>query len=193
MNPEKLHDALSLLDEDLIQPVEKLRRRRPVRWQSIASLAACLVVAVALGIFGLQGMDGASNETGAGGVAPEMAVEGDLALSGRGDGFPQTTTPGVDTAEIDRHVLKMESAVVQVLKIEADGFTATVLGGDRKHDPGETLTILFTEHTRFVSGQEVYALPSDVTFFCEGATVVVDYASGSEPGMILAECISAHE
>ena len=46
MNGEKIHDALSLVDDALLEPVALLREReRPVfPWIRYASLAACVCI-----------------------------------------------------------------------------------------------------------------------------------------------------
>lgn len=48
MNAEHLHDAISLLPEDLLEPVDKLRQRKPIPWKSVAALAACACLVVGL-------------------------------------------------------------------------------------------------------------------------------------------------
>lgn len=48
MNAEHLHDAISLLPEDLLEPVDKLRQRKPIPWKSVAALAACACLIVGL-------------------------------------------------------------------------------------------------------------------------------------------------
>lgn len=51
MNAEQLHDAISLLPEDLLEPVDKLRQKKPVPWRSVAALAACTCLIVGLWFF----------------------------------------------------------------------------------------------------------------------------------------------
>ena len=48
---EQLHDALTLLPEDLIAPVDALRRKKRFRWQPIAALAACACIVAGLWLF----------------------------------------------------------------------------------------------------------------------------------------------
>lgn len=48
ISPEMIHDALTLLPEDLIEPVDALRRRKRSHWKPVAAVAACLCLAVGL-------------------------------------------------------------------------------------------------------------------------------------------------
>ena len=48
MKGEVLHDAISLLPEDLLTPVDRLRQQRKTPWKSIAAVAACLCLVVGL-------------------------------------------------------------------------------------------------------------------------------------------------
>ena len=48
MNPEQLHDAISLLSDDLLVPVDKLRQKKRIPWKSVAALAACACLVVGL-------------------------------------------------------------------------------------------------------------------------------------------------
>ena len=48
MTPDTLHDALSLLPQDLLIPVDRLRQKKRVHWKSVAALAACLCLVVGL-------------------------------------------------------------------------------------------------------------------------------------------------
>jgi hypothetical protein len=48
MNPEQLHDAISLLPEDLLEPVDQLRQKKRIPWKSVAVLAACMCLVLGL-------------------------------------------------------------------------------------------------------------------------------------------------
>lgn len=80
MNPDRLHDAISLLPEDLLTPVDALRQKKRFHWQSIAALAACMCLAAGLWLLPIS----AANEKGNGGI---MEPAG-----GRGDGFMESVT-----------------------------------------------------------------------------------------------------
>lgn len=45
---EQLHDALTLLPEDLLTPVDALRRKKRIVWKPVAALAACMALVVGL-------------------------------------------------------------------------------------------------------------------------------------------------
>lgn len=197
MNPEKLHDALDLLDEDLILPVEQLRRRKPFRWQHLGALAACLAVVCVIGVLahGLAWDMGSGESVSEDGLVSEMVPEAEVAdtQSGRKETQPQNIVPGVDLIDGDLQVLLMETILVEVTKIEQDRFTATVLASDRNYAQGDSITVLLTEFSRFISGKAVYSLTPDVQYFSEGAVLVVAYASGPEKYTIIGECISFGE
>lgn len=195
MNPEKLHDALDLLDEDLILPVEQLRRRKPFRWQHLGALAACLAVVCVIGVLahGLAWDMGSGESVSEDGLVSEMVPEAEVAdtQSGRKETQPQNIVPGVDLIDGDLQVLLMETILVEVTKIEQDRFTATVLQSDQFHSKGDTVTIHLTELTRIIRGLETEnALPVDD--FSEGSVLVVNYTFDQDRAVI-AECITFGE
>lgn len=51
MNAEQLHDAISLLPEDLLEPVDRLRQKKQIPWRSVTALAACACLIVGLWFF----------------------------------------------------------------------------------------------------------------------------------------------
>jgi len=51
MNVDSLHDAISLLPEELLIPVDRLRQKKRLPWRSVAALAACLCLVVGLWLF----------------------------------------------------------------------------------------------------------------------------------------------
>ena len=104
MKPELLQDAIGLLDEELIAPVDKLRRPKRLHWQHIGALAACLALVCALGIFGATRMGG-SPEASRHDAAAELAVENETirqehSVVGRDD---STDVPGVDVVDEAEH------------------------------------------------------------------------------------------
>lgn len=48
MTPETLHDAITLLPEELLIPVDRLRQKKHIPWKSVAGLAACLCLIAGL-------------------------------------------------------------------------------------------------------------------------------------------------
>ncbi len=65
---EHIHDALTLLSDDLLISADSLRRKKPFRWQPIAALAACACVAAGLWLFA-PGADSVAN----GGASMELS------------------------------------------------------------------------------------------------------------------------
>ena len=63
---QNIHDALNLLPEDLIAPVDALRQRKRFPWKSLATTAACIALCVGLLSLIPAGMK-------AGSTAPERA------------------------------------------------------------------------------------------------------------------------
>lgn len=51
MTPEALHDAITLLPEELLDSVDRLRKKKRVPWKSVAVLAACSCLVAGLWLF----------------------------------------------------------------------------------------------------------------------------------------------
>ena len=51
IDSQNIHDALNLLPDDLLAPVDALRRKKRFPWKTIASVAACLCLCVGLWFF----------------------------------------------------------------------------------------------------------------------------------------------
>lgn len=78
INSQHIHDALNLLPDDLIAPVEALRKKKHAPWKSLAALAACLCLCV--GLWHL--LPGVALKSGAG-SSPEngSGITGDMEFS----------------------------------------------------------------------------------------------------------------
>ena len=50
MKPETFQDALTLLPEELLTPVDTIRRRKSITWQGILATAACLILVIGLAL-----------------------------------------------------------------------------------------------------------------------------------------------
>ena len=48
MTPETLQDAITLLPEDLLAPVDRLRQKKRIAWKPITAVVACLCLVVGL-------------------------------------------------------------------------------------------------------------------------------------------------
>ena len=73
MKPETFQDAMTLLPEEMLEPVDALRRKKLFPWKSVLATAACLclVVGLALGYARIIAPASAANE--AGDMAPPQA------------------------------------------------------------------------------------------------------------------------
>ena len=67
IDSQNIHDALCLLPDDLIAPVDALRRKPRIPWMQTVSIAACLALCVGLWCF----FPGLTRKNGAGEAAPE--------------------------------------------------------------------------------------------------------------------------
>lgn len=196
MNSENLHDALNLLDEDLIAPTAHLRQRR-VRWHHLGALAACLAVVCAVGVFAFAQKSG----------SPEAAPEGALVDESTDELTTQPAqddaealqpnkrnelVPGVDMVDANDHLVLMETVLVEVIGLGEGQFTAKVLEADRFYAQGDTVTFRLTELTRLIEGKNAYPLPEGEQSIPVGAVLKVDY-SFSENRAVIAECITFGE
>ena len=95
MKPEIFQDAMTLLPEEMLAPVDALRRRKRLTWKSVLATAACLclVVGLAWGYARIIAPASAANE--AGDMAP-----------------PQEEHVSQSQAE--------EPSLVEVVRVEAD-------------------------------------------------------------------------
>lgn len=66
IDSQNIHDALNLLPDDLLAPVEAMRQRKRFPWRSVTAVAACLCLGVGLWYF----FPGATQEN-ASGTLPE--------------------------------------------------------------------------------------------------------------------------
>lgn len=179
MNPEKLHDALNLLEDDLIIPVERLReKKRTFRWRHFGALAACLAVVCALGLYGLGLFDRAkTNDT-----APEEAglqVE-NITDSEAGD------EEIVDQAQTGI-AAEVPSVLVRIDKWEENGFAGTVWETvDTDIYPvGTAVTVRFEKNIQLAVTDDSTTRYSHLTPgarpFAEGTVVRVSFRTAETP------------
>ena len=91
MKGEALHDAISLLPEDLLTPVDQLRQQRHTSWKSIAAVAACLCLVVGLWLI-YPGNKLATDSVNSGifngaGASPEKEPAAEHAYSSTSSGY----------------------------------------------------------------------------------------------------------
>ena len=114
MMEDKIHDALNLLDDDLIGEVEWLRSRKKKRhlaWIPSVATVACI------GIFTIHQFDMNMDSTGNSSGPESMNMGGQI-------------TSGTDTeGSIDQEgIIETPSVLVQIQSWETNGFTGTVVG-----------------------------------------------------------------
>ena len=125
MRPEeKLFDAVTGIDEGLVESVQTyVFRKRPRTWQRVASLAACLLVVASIGFGILQmasigGSDSAANSSGA---APESSDDAGATTGDAGDQEGVQVTETAFTAT----VLEAGDGYLLVEPVEGDAMLAT--------------------------------------------------------------------
>jgi len=72
MKPETFQDALTLLPEQLLAPVDALRRKKRLPWKPVLATAACLCLVVGLALGYARLIAPASAEDANGNMAPEQ-------------------------------------------------------------------------------------------------------------------------
>lgn len=120
IDAEHIHDALSLLPDDLLEPVDALRQKRHIPWKSITATAACLCLVVGLWLL----IPGAASKDSANGSA-------------KGDKFA-----GVSDS-VNQESLAQKPIVAMVVEVAEDRII--VLPGENLTDIATPVTVLLTE------------------------------------------------
>lgn len=177
MNIDNIHDALNLLDDDMVETVDKLRNEKAqiikmhrkniwVRWVSVA---ACLcIVAVSVYVtdgFGLMLFKAESND------AAQMEVESEsVSMENKSD--ITDDSEGANSTETNKDYITGESTVevpsvlVEIVSWQENGFVGTIAGivDTEKYAVGTTVTVKFKETV-------------DSTDFPEGSVVCVQFSA----------------
>lgn len=157
MKQEQIHDALNLLDDDLIEAVDALRvnedlndnsfreqsftknkERRNIPWMKYMSLAACLCVVI-LGAFALrdyeENMPGndkcnSVDDTTVNDEDLDGMVNDDGLTGGPGNSLDGATTDFTDdgATDIGINIGEVPSVLVRIDAWQEDGFVGTVAG-----------------------------------------------------------------
>jgi hypothetical protein len=120
IDAEHIHDALTLLPDDLLEPVDALRQKRRIPWKSITATAACLCLVAGLWLLN----PGAASKGSANGSAP-------------GDKFS-----GVCDS-VDQESLTQTPLVATVMEVAEDRII--VLPGETHTDIATPVTVLLTD------------------------------------------------
>ena len=125
MNPDILQDAISLLPEELLAPVDALRRKKRFRWKPVAALAACLCLVTGLWLFSPASSKESSNGSA---MIPE---------EGSGDGVIGSITDQI--TEESTYVYSLTATVVEVAAeywiVQPDGTEPVTVQLDRLEQP----------------------------------------------------------
>lgn len=105
MREDKLYEAITLIDDDLIDETARYvsPQKRTVHWKRWTALAACLVLAVGVGgtLLGRFGGIGGNSSANAGGSGSD---DGSTFLSYAGPVFPLTTIENADGLTAERNI-----------------------------------------------------------------------------------------
>lgn len=171
MNPDKIHDALNMLDDDLIEEVNVLRIKKKKlnnRWVRRIAIAACLCIIIA-GIFaannlGILPLGGAGNNKQQG------------EMSGNPEGISMVQENHSDAIGKELwETAEYPSVLVKIKGWQEDGFFGTVTGSfdTDTFEVGEDIVVLYGENI----GEEISI--GDGTESEDGVPESMDFPVGS--------------
>lgn len=141
IGPQNIHDALNLLSDDLIAPVEALRQKKPIPWKMFTALAASVCLCVGLWYF----FPVAATENAAGGTP-----ENGSGLTGKVEhSFSLSLTGDLLVCEVGKDYITvvplMDSAVADSTAVQDTAITVTLesLESVPELKPGQHIRIYF--------------------------------------------------
>ena len=149
IHAEQLHDALTLLPDDLLIPVDLLRRRKRIRWKPVAALVACM--ALVIGLWFLY----------PGGISSENNTSVD-----RGDGMTGNSLSGIKDQAGPESETSYEFITATVTKIEASYLEVST-------DTFSTITIKLEQlktYPKLAVGQRIQIYCEDLSDLSEPLT-----------------------
>lgn len=197
MNIDNLHDALNLLDDDLIEEVEVLRserkmqvQRRSKKWiVRYASLAACVLLCVvcvyAVGGFFLNVLTGGKKSDSSAIGGEDIVIKGESAtVESEQDAVPpqdsgtesENTTTATGEAKSEAREIKVE-----VTALVREGIVGVVKESDdtEMYDVGTELTVVLLEDKSLVEsgavGMQYQEYVADDVAFPVGSVVIVRF------------------
>lgn len=213
MNIDNIHDALNLLDDDLIETVDKLRNEKThilkmnrkntwIHWVSIAACLCLVVVSVYVtNGFGLMAYKGASNDSAKEETASETYDnDGMEEVAGIGqndmeeDGTDGTSSDSENESDVlsSNELIETLSVLVEIVSWGENGFTGTVTGivDTEKYPVGTTVTVKFNDDIHIKvsteNGTTYMEYIPDSTDFPEGSVVCVQFdKSDSETNEVI--------
>ena len=221
MNIDNLHDALNLLDDELIEEVEVLRSERKVQVQRrskkwilrYASLAACVLLCVvcvyAVGGFFLNVLTGGKKSDNSAGVGADSSIKGESAtIETEQDALqPQDSVTKSENESTATGEAKSEAheIIVEVTELINAGFVGVIKksADTETYTEGTKLTVLMIEKDSVggnstIDVQHLTDELSDVAFPV-GSVVIVRFMNqdvvdtGSEEIMLYADLVTFEE
>ena len=221
MNIDNLHDALNLLDDELIEEVEVLRserkvqvKRRSKKWiLRYASLAACVLLCVvcvyAVGGFFLNVLTGGKKSDNSAGVGADSSIKGESAtieteqdaLQSQ-DSVTKSENESTATGEAKSEAREIK---VEVTALVREGFVGIVTESDdtEMYGKGTELTVVFLEDKSLVESGAVdmqyQEYVADDVAFPVGSVVIVRFMqqnvvdTESEEIMLYADSVTFEE
>lgn len=173
MNAERLHDALGLLDDELIEAVGKLRQRKKyTSFRSWAAAVACLCV-ILVGVSVWQNIDRYDDAPIDEGVDGETQDEENFDGSGTENYHPEDGVVGPtpegededehDAVEDESHGSQLASMLVRITKWHDDGFEGVVTevtGGDFVA-VRQKITVIFSREVNIDCGDDEFLYDYD--------------------------------
>ncbi len=145
ISAERLQDAIGLLPEDMLAPVDALRRKKRMVWKPVAAVAASLLLVV--GLYHLQPVQKSADK----GSFLEDAAE--HAPADRGDGFAGSSVEHSTNLSAYFLTAKITEITENYLAVTlSDGKTAKVffdhLEKNKEFSLGNEITLLFDQEPK---------------------------------------------
>lgn len=121
MNAENLQDAISLLPEEMVADVDRLRRKKPNPWKGVIAAAACICLLTSLWVLQNGGIKAES-----GSAAPDRYYS---------DGA------GMESAESNSQIAPM--MIATVVEVQEDWII--VLPGETLTSIAQPMTVMLTQ------------------------------------------------
>lgn len=156
MSLDDMHDALNLLDDDMVEAVDALRynrKKRKVHWARWISLAACLCIGV-ISLYGAGRLFATQNDGATECVGAGKETENEMFYGDQEDGNAGETV--IYGAGID---ITSSSVLLEVQEVKTHGFTGRVTESGETDDfaQGDVLSVAFGEEIDAESQEKLQA------------------------------------
>lgn len=121
MNAEQLQDAISLLPEEMVADVDRLRQRKSTPWKGVIAVAACICLLTGLWVLQNGGIKAES-----GSAAPDRYHDGSV---------------GMESAESNSQAAPM--MVATVVEVQEDQII--ILPGETVTSIAQPITVMLTQ------------------------------------------------